>query len=214
MQLEKIACIAVLFAVSTIAPGQQTMQHSTPDHSTEMSMGHEHHGNTVPVSYDELTRTASQLETARRATAKYQDVRIAEADGYHAMGPDVPGMGIHYVGPHGSGFDIEHPEILLYEKNETVRGGLSLVGVSYLLRAEPDADGQPKNPPFPKSLASWHRHSNLCVFPDGSVKANLTETDCAAQGGRFNALTQWMVHAWIWKDSPTGVFSPTNPDVR
>jgi hypothetical protein len=23
----------------------------------------------------------------------------------------------------------------------------------------------------------------------------------------------WMVHAWIWKDIPAGVFSPINPDV-
>ena len=79
---------------------------------------------------------------------------------------------------------------------------------------ETDADVQPKNPPFPKSLASWHRHSDLCVFSDRSVKANVTETDYVVQGWRFTALTQWMVHAWIWKDSPTGVFSPTNPDVR
>ncbi len=105
-------------------------------------------------------------------------------------------------------------DILLYEKSQTGPGGYALVGVSYLLKAEPDADGQPKNPPFPKSLASWHRHANLCVFPDRSVKANLNESECTAQGGQFSALTEWMVHAWIWKDSPAGVFSPTNPNVQ
>ena len=31
--------------------------------------------------------------------------------------------------------------------------------------------------------------------------------------GRFMAETLWMVHAWIWKDIPAGVFSPINPDV-
>lgn len=76
-----------------------------------------------------------------------------------------------------------------------------------------DPDGQPKNSPFPKSLASWHRHTDICVFPDRSVKSNLRDEQCKAGGGRFTALTQWMVHAWIWKDSPTGVFSPTNPTV-
>jgi hypothetical protein len=214
MQLERLACIVVSFAMSTLAPAQQTMEHNIPSHVMEMSVRHEQHGSAVSVTYDDLTKTASQLGAARRATAKYQDVRIAEADGYRAFGPDVPGMGIHYVGPHSSGFDVEHPDILLYEKNEAVPGGFSLVGVSYLLKAETGADGQPKDPRFPKSLASWHRHSDLCVFPDRSVKANLTETDCVVQGGRFNALTQWMIHAWIWKDSPTGVFSPTNRDVR
>jgi len=214
MNLVKLAFAAVFLALTTLAMGQQTTEANMPGHSMAMSMEHEGHGTAVPVTYEELTKTASQLEAARRATAKYQDVHIAETAGYHAMGPDVPGMGIHYVGSHASGFDLEHPDILLYEKNEAVPGGLSLVGVSYLLRAETDSDGQPRNPPFPKSLASWHRHSDLCVFPDRSVKGHLTETDCVAQGGRFNALTQWMVHAWIWKDSPTGVFSPTNPSVH
>jgi hypothetical protein len=176
-------------------------------------MDHQH-ATAVPVTYEEITRTASLLEAARKATAKYQDVRVAEADGFKAIGPDVPGMGIHYVGPRRNRFDVEHPDILLYEKNQTAPGDYALVGVSYLLNAEADADGQPKNPPFPKSLARWHRHANLCVFPDRTVKADLSESDCTAQGGRFSALTEWMAHAWIWKDSPAGVFSPTNPNVR
>jgi len=187
------------------------MEHNMAGH--QMAMEHEH-GSSVPITYDELTKTASLLETARKATAKYQDIKVAEADGFRAMGPEVPGMGLHYVGQHSGIFDIEHPSILLYEKSATTAGGYALVGVSYLLTAEADADGQPKNPPFPKSLASWHRHANLCVFPDRSVRGNLSENDCVAQGGRFNALTQWMVHAWIWKDSPTGVFSPNNPNVQ
>lgn len=213
MQLTRFASLMVFLAVSLLAGAQQTMEHNM-SHAAEMSVAEEHPGRAVSVTYDELTKTADQLEAARRATAKYHDVRVAEADGFHAFGPDVPGMGIHYVGGHSAAFDAEHPDILLYEKNESAPGGFSLVGVSYLLTAEAGADGQPKNPPFPKSLASWHRHSNLCVFPDRSVNASLSETDCLAQGGRFNALTRWMVHAWIWKDSPTGVFSPTNPRVR
>ena len=110
--------------------------------------------------------------------------------------------------------DIEHPAILLYEKDAVASGGFALVGVSYLFDAEPDADGQPKNPPFPKSLASWHRHSDLCVLPDRRVTSESTAEQCQALGGRFAGLTQWMVHAWIWKESPTGVFSGTNPTVR
>ena len=203
-----------LFTASLIAPSAPAPSGSDPrraDH--RMAMMDHQHAAAVPVTYEELTRTARLLEAARQATAKYQDVRVAEAEGFTAIGPDVPGMGIHYVGSRRSGFQIEHPDILLYEKNQTVAGGYALVGVSYLLKAEADADGQPHNPPFPKSLARWHRHANLCVLPDRSVKADLKESDCTAQGGRFSALTEWMVHAWIWKDSPAGVFSPTNPHV-
>jgi len=201
----------VLLSLNALGQVQQAKEHDMSGH--QMAMQHEH-GSGVPVTYEELTKTTELLGTARKATAKYQDVRVAEADGFRAIGPDVPGMGIHYVASRSGGFDIERPSILLYEKNAASPGGYALVGVSYLLSGEPDADGQPKNPPFPKSLASWHRHSNLCVFPNRSVKGNLSEADCVAQGGKFNALTQWMIHAWIWKDSPTGVFSPTNPKVQ
>jgi hypothetical protein len=185
-------------------------------HNHEMDMSHGHdHGASVPVSYSDLTKTAAMLEKARRATEKYQDVRVAEADGYQAIGPDVPGMGIHYIGSKsGARFNLEQPPILLYEKNPSVAGGYQLVGVSYLFSAAEGPDGQPQDPPFPKALAQWHRHENLCVLADRSVRAHLNESECVAQGGHFTAESQWMLHAWIWKDSPTGVFAPTNPSVQ
>jgi hypothetical protein len=180
----------------------------------DMSHGHEH-GAGAAVSYADLTNTAAMLEKARRATEKYQDVRVAEADGYQAIGPDVPGMGIHYIGSKGgASFDIEQPPILLYEKNPSVAGGYQLVGVSYLFSAVEGTDGQPLDAPFPKTLAQWHRHANLCVLADRSVRSSLKESECTAQGGHFTAESQWMVHAWIWKDSPTGLFAPTNPSVQ
>ena len=72
------------------------------DHSQQpktMAAGGAHaHGPSVPgITYAELQQTTEQLAAARKATAKYQDVRAAEADGYRAIGPNVPGMGIHYV---------------------------------------------------------------------------------------------------------------------
>jgi hypothetical protein len=200
-------CVFPAWDATAQEPNHQMMTHQMT------AMGHERAAS-VRVSYEDLTKTATMLETARKATAKYQDVRVSESEGFRAIGPDVPGMGIHFVGPHRTSFDIVHPDILLYEKNPSAPGGFSLVGVSYLLNAETDTDGQPKNPPFPTSLATWHRHSNLCVIPDRSVRADLSEGDCTAQGGHFTSLTQWMVHAWIWKDSPDGVFSPTNPNVQ
>ena len=177
---------------------------------------HHEHASGAAVSYTELNDTVAELEAARRGTEKYKDVRVAEADGYRAYGPDVPGMGIHYVQEeHGrGGFSLERPDILLYEKNATMPGGLALVGVSYLLKAAEGSDGQPVNAPFPKALAKWHRHENICVLSDRSTPPGLTEEQCVTKGGHFTSETQWMVHAWIWKDSPLGVFSPTNPRVQ
>jgi hypothetical protein len=221
MNMNKATSVAAIVVLGFgLGCAKQAQAQSNP-HAMHMS----HESPAVPaVTFAELKMTTAQLETARRATDKYRDISQAEADGYRAIGPDVPGMGIHYVhveSAQGStvrsvarGFDIEHPEILLYEKDAAAPGGYALVGVSYLLNAAADDDGQPKNPPFPKSLASWHRHSDLCVLSDRSVKTQLTAEQCQALGGQFTGLTQWMVHAWIWKDSPTGVFSGTNPTVR
>jgi hypothetical protein len=215
------AALACAMAATAAAnPAQQqdpsaTSHSGHPQQPGHASMAHEH-GNTVPaVSYRELQQTAEQLTAARQATTKYQDVRAAAADGYRAVGPHVPGMGIHYV-REGSGgeFSIGEPPILLYERDATAASGLLLVGVSYLVVSPAGADGQPTSSPFPKALASWHKHNNVCVLPDKSASVELTEAQCTTRGGRFTAETSWMVHVWIWKDSPAGVFSPTNPLVK
>ena len=174
------------------------------------------HGNPKPaVSYAELQRTSELLAAAHAATAKYHDVRQAEVDGYRAIGPYVPGMGIHYVRSAGpDSFSATKPPILLYDRDAAAPGGLRLIGVSYLLVSPTGPDGQPQSPPFPNSLASWHRHNNVCVLPDNSASVQLTEAQCRAQGGQFTEQTSWMLHVWIWEDSPEGVFSPTNSLVK
>jgi hypothetical protein len=212
--------LLLVSGISTISSFAQSTQDNASEHPAMhmsdhagMHMDHEHSAGPA-ITFAEMKETVAALDEARRATEKYRDVRTAAMDGYEAIGPDVPGMGIHYVRRRGGSdaFDLEHPPILLYEKNSS--GGYSLVGVSYLLRAPASADGQPENPPFPKSLAKWHRHENICVLPDNSTPQGLTDEQCTVKGGHFTAETQWMVHAWIWKESPTGVFAPTNPTVQ
>jgi hypothetical protein len=167
------------------------------------------------VTFAELEATVVALRRARDATEKYHDVRSAEADGYRAYGPYVHGMGFHYVNIREArgAFDAERPPILLYEKDDGAPGGLRLVGVSYLLDAPTGADGQPVAAPFPRGLAAWHKHKDICLYSDRSVRLNSNAEDCERRGGRFIHETAWMVHAWIWKDSPAGLFSPTNPDI-
>ena len=215
--------VVSLFLVSGISMISSYAQ-STPDNASDhtaihmsdhagMHMDHDHAAGPA-ITLAEMKQAVAALDEARHATEKYRDVRAATIDGYEAIGPDVPGMGIHYVRRRGGkdAFDVDHPPILLYEKGSS--GEYSLVGVSYLLRAPAGADGQPENPPFPKSLAKWHRHENICVLSDNTTPTGLTDEQCTAKGGHFTAETQWMVHAWIWKESPTGVFAPTNPNVQ
>jgi hypothetical protein len=69
----------------------------------------------------------------------------------------------------------------------------------------------------------WHRHSSVCIKngPSGlevpfPADADVTRAQCADVQGSFLELTGYMVHAWVvpsW-ESPLGVFSHDNPDVR
>jgi hypothetical protein len=65
----------------------------------------------------------------------------------------------------------------------------------------------------------WHRHSNVCLKGTDSLfpaDSEVTAAQCSAAGGRFMAITTWMVHAWVvpgWESSQ-GVFSHENPNLR
>jgi hypothetical protein len=211
-----IAATVLLAGVNTAAnaqSGASPAAHGQPP-AAAMTGHHEHGATGVAITFAELQQTARDLAAARQATEKYQDVRVAEAAGYRAIGPYVPGMGIHYVRQTGhQQFSLTEPPILLYER-DAAGGGLRLIGVSYLFVGPGDGAGQPANPPFPKVLAAWHKHNNVCVLPDASASVDLSESQCTSRGGRFTAETSWMLHAWIWKESPAGVFSPTNPLVK
>jgi len=210
-----LVAATILCSAAGFALAQQSSSGPPKNRPMGTPSGHDHGTAPPALTLADLQRTAEQLTMAKEATTQYQDVRAAEAAGYQSIGPNVPGMGLHYVRETGrEGFEIKNPPILLYERDPSVPGGLRLTGVSYLLVAPAGDDGQPATSPFPKALARWHKHNNVCVLPDRSATVSLAEPQCVAKGGRFTAETSWMLHAWIWKDSPSGVFSPTNPDVR
>lgn len=204
--------IAVAFAAVTAAVAQHPQAGMEHSHAGNMTAAH---AGVAAISYTEMKNTVAELDRARQATEKYRDVRVAEADGYQILGSEFPGMGAHFVlNLEPKGFQIEKPPILLYHKSPDAPGGYTLLGVGYLFDAPEGPDGQPVNPPFPKSLARWHRHDNICVLPNLDNPHALSESECTAKGGHFVAKTQWLVHAWIWTDNPNGVFTPENPALR
>jgi len=214
-QMKAVRQTVALFLVLGLTAMAQMSPADKEQASSGSTMPHPFHSNGAALTYAELENTAAALEQARQATAKYQDLHAAEADGYQMVGGDMPGMGIHYVlTMEPKRFEIEKPPILLYVKDSAQSGEYSLAGVGYLWNAPEGPDGQPLNSPFPKSLAVWHRHENICVLPHLENPHGLSESQCREQGGHFIAKTQWLVHAWIWKDNPTGVFSPENPSLR
>ncbi|HEX3500786.1 MAG TPA: hypothetical protein VHT04_15830 [Stellaceae bacterium] len=209
------AIVTVLSTLLLVCGAGHANQSGSGAQHREMA-GTSHGDDGAAVTFTDPQSTVEALKRAQSATEKYQDVRAAEADGYRVFGPYVAGMGFHYVNTRlaRAGFDAERPPILLYEKDDDAPNGLWLVGVSYIMPAHAGDNEQPVAAPFPRALAAWHRHANICLFADRSIRTKLNDVDCIQQGGRFIAETDWMLHAWIWKDNPAGVFSPTNPEIH
>lgn len=163
------------------------------------------------------------LEEVRRATEKYRDVRVAEADGYvrdpmdicdtaEMMGrPASDGaMGIHFVrldalgisgppSPRVSGTsmhtDFLTPAVLIYEPQRD--GSLELVAVENLaFKAAWEAAGNTAPPTF---------HG---VPYDYMVDDPATELD---EAHMFEP--HYDRHVWIYRENPKGVFAPFNPAV-
>lgn len=205
-----------LFVLTLYAIAQQTPDRGP--HADDNAMAANNHGHNhthedeygASISFAELKKTVDQLDRVRQATAKYKNVKVAEADGYEGQGEELKGMGVHFVREmEPASFDLEKPPMLVYEKSPTSPDSFNLVGVVYLMKGDEGPDGQPVNNPFPKPLAIWHKHSNVCQLSKRDHVTKLSEEECKRRGGHFN--TEWMIHAWIWKDSPRGVFSPKNP---
>ncbi len=172
------------------------------------------HGTEVNVSWEQLQAANAMLTVARDATAKYTDVAVARADGYIQMTQVVPGLGAHFVQPVllASGtFDIMHPPILLYDAAPD--GAFTLVGVSYALPKRSSDETPP--PAYFGPLAVWHYHTDLCFGARNGVPLVQVNTaaGCRAAGGLFLRQTPWMLHAWIFRPSPEGVFSHENSTI-
>jgi len=144
----------------------------------------------------------AQLDAMRQALAKYQDPYVAVRDLYlstvgcvHYDGTKIDGhmdypkgaMGVHFVNLTIQGPpDPLKPNVLIYEPDH---GKLKLVAVEWLVplavaKGRPSLLGQSFQGPM-------EGHEPL--IPQG--------------------FHHYDLHAWLFKDNPLGVFSPTNPDV-
>ena len=144
----------------------------------------------------------AQLAAMRQALAKYKDPYVAVRDLYlstvgcvHYDGSKMEGhmdypkgaMGIHFVNVTIKGPpDPMKPNVLIYEPNN---GKLNLVAVEWLVPLAA-AEGRP-------SLLGQAFHGPMeghePLIPQG--------------------FHHYDLHAWLFKDNPLGMFSPTNPNV-
>jgi len=146
--------------------------------------------------------STAQIDEMRQALEKYKDPYVAVRDLYlstvgcvHYSGEkmeghmDYPkgGMGIHFVNVTVTGpLDPKRPNVLIYEP---VGGKLQLVAAEWLV-------------------------------PVSAVKERPTLLGQAFQGPMEGHeplipkdFVHYDLHAWLFKDNPLGMFSPTNPNV-
>ena len=124
----------------------------------------------------------------REATAKFKTSEAAEEAGYKLATGCVEhqpagAMGYHFNNEalFDATLDVEHPEVLVYEKRPD--GTFQLNGVEFYVPASAWTSAEPPR-----------------------IMGQALQT---APGLGF-----WFLHVWVWKRSPSGLFSVWNPDVK
>jgi hypothetical protein len=174
---------------------------------------HMAYSSTRPLTVEDSIRSAHVINELRQAIAKYQDVKVAEADGYKMFAPEIKNQpqyhftkGLNAMRNQFT-FDPARPTSLLYKRN--VKGDFVLIGAMYTASKRTSEDEL--NERVPLSVARWHRHVNWCI-PARNAKQRWSETrngrpifgplgvatkeECDAASGRFIPQAfGWMVHA-------------------
>lgn len=142
-----------------------------------------HEGDYAPTSAAATSNPATlvQLESVRRATARFLDEQTAIDEGYVDISVFYPNMGHHYLKPEllDDRFELKKPELLVYAV-DACSGSRRLVAVEYAV---------------PLALAD--------EAPAGFVGSDDTWTI----NQRFQL---WTLHAWLFQYNPAGVFAAYN----
>ncbi len=151
-----------------------------------------------------LAGRSTDLAAAKSATAKFQNVAAAKADGYGILldakkiacismdsMPAMGAMGIHYAKGSYVGdakLDPLEPEALVYEP--LAGGKLKLAALEYVV-----------------FKAAWDAHH---AQPPALFGHTFNTTP---KPNRFGLPAFYSLHAWVWKHNPAGEFAMWNPNV-
>ncbi len=190
--MKRLALAAALLLASAPAAPLSAQQHE--------------HGHAPPAPGSALAR---EVEAVRAATARYRDHRSAEADGFRRFGREGALMGEHWYHPERvrRPLDLARPSTLQYA---TLGGERVLVGVAYTVYQRP---GEPLPEGFAGDADRWHTHDVVRIArvltEDRPVLRWVSER--RIRGGRAGAgdgrTRLAMVHAWVWRDNPRGLFA-------
>lgn len=140
------------------------------------------------------------LDEAAAAAQRYADRREAMADGFRRLGPDFPGMGVHWVQPGrivSGALTGDAPPVLCYVD---IDGRPTLVGLAYTLPLS--ARETPPEEPFGPEV--WHDHSGEVT--EESLLLNHPST-LTARDTEFRLA---MVHVWLPLANPSGILAQNN----
>jgi hypothetical protein len=148
------------------------------------------------LTADQKSKASALVKIVRESTERFQNVSVAEAEGYALQfgcvsGDSAGAMGLHYVnGPlvNGGVVDATRPQIVIYEASSN--GRLRLIGADYLVLA-----------------ATWNaKHSS-----PPELMGQLFHLFDAPN--RFGLPAFYTLHVWAWKDNPNGAFVNWHPNV-
>ena len=136
--------------------------------------------------------SASDRAAAQLATAGFQDVATAEAAGYGSSLDTLGcfqdaargGMGVHYI-------------------NQSLMDARVDITKPEALVYELDAMGH---------ITGLVAHEY--IVPVDAWKSAAPPKLFGVNFHRHPTLPLWVLHTWLWKDNPTGVFEDWNPAVR
>ncbi len=161
-----------------------------------MAQDQHSHPAATPKATVPLDQQQGLIKAVRDATAKYQDVKAAMADGYQLVfgcvsGEDSGAMGLHYLNSsilNAGILDPSRPTIVIYEPQPD--GTQKLIGADFLVMA--DAWNLTHSGP-PQLMGQWF---HLFTSPN-----------------RFGLPPFYTLHVWAWKENPTGAFVNWHSDV-
>ncbi len=162
------------------------------------------------------------LDEVRAVAEKYRDVNVAKAEGYttdnkcvtaEMLGHPAPlgAMGLHYVrrdllglpdkpagrvSGTGTHTDFRNPAMLVYEPQPD--GSLELVAVENLVFESAWRAAGHEAPP------SFH----------GRPYERMADDPATAVDEAHMFEPHYDRHVWLYRDNPSGVFAPFNPNVR
>jgi hypothetical protein len=135
----------------------------------------------------------TELAKVRKATAKFHRIEAAQAAGYDPLegldhcfdNPGVGGMGFHYIKQASLNLELDplQPEAMVYAPGP--QGQLELGAVEYIV---PAADWDAAGNTTPPSVLGHQLHLN-------------------------KDLGVYVLHIWLWRHNPAGMFEDWNPTV-